>query len=145
MPVLNIDEIRNILPHRTPFLLIDRILEMNEDSVHARKCVSTNEPYFAGHFPEHQVMPGVLLAEACAQAGAVLLLSKEENRGKIAYFAGIDKMRFKKQVIPGDVLDLFVALTKSRGSIYFADIRVECEGKTVCKGEILCALGDAHA
>lgn len=143
--MLNSDEIREILPHRSPFLLIDRVLDMDDTTIHARKCVSTNEPYFAGHFPGRQVLPGVLLAEALAQTGAVLLLSKEENRGKLAYFAGINKMRFRAQITPGDVLDLYVRFTRRKGSLVFADVRAECEGKTVCTGEILCALGDGYA
>lgn len=139
---MNIEQIKKILPHRSPFLLIDRVLEMDANSVHARKCVSYNEPYFAGHFPQQAVMPGVLITEALAQAGAVLLLSQEEHKGKLAYFAGINKMRFKKQIFPGDVLDLYVAFTKQKGPLYFADVKALCEGKTVCSGEILCALGE---
>ncbi|WP_305180456.1 3-hydroxyacyl-ACP dehydratase FabZ [Faecalibaculum rodentium] len=142
--MLTCDEIRDILPHRNPFLLVDRVLEMEEDRIHARKCVTRNEPYFAGHFPEHAVMPGVLIVEALAQTGAILLLSQPEHRKKLAYFAGINKMRFKKQVVPGDVLDLHVQFTRSRGSVYFARVHAMTEGTVVCEGEILCALGDAH-
>lgn len=134
------DQIKEILPHRYPFLLVDRIDSMTEEEIVGRKCVSANEMHFVGHFPSHQVMPGVLIVEALAQTGAVLLLSKEENKGKIAYFAGINKMRFHQQVVPGDVLELKVTFTKEKLGIYFADVVASVDGKTAAKGSILCAL-----
>ncbi len=115
---MDIKEIMEILPHRAPFLLIDRIEELEEGKrVVAIKNVSYNEPYFMGHFPQEPVMPGVLIIEAMAQAGAVAVLKKQENRGKIAYFAGIKSARFKRKVVPGDVLRLEVEIIKEKGPI----------------------------
>ena len=113
--MLDIDAIKAIIPHRYPFLLIDRV-EEHEPGVRAVgvKNVTANEPFFQGHFPEYPVMPGVLIVEALAQAGAVAMLSLEENRGKLAFFAGIDKVRFKRQVRPGDTLRLECEITKAR-------------------------------
>ena len=107
MSVLNISQIMEILPHRQPMLLIDSVEEI-EYGVRAvaKKCVSFNEPFFAGHFPEEPVMPGVLIVEALAQTGAVAILGKDENRGKTAYFASINSTKFKRKVVPGDILTL---------------------------------------
>lgn len=114
--MLTIQEIKEMIPHRSPFLLIDRIeeLEAGKRAV-GRKCVSFEEPYFAGHFPQEPVMPGVLMIEALAQVGAVVCLSLPEHKGKTAYFGGIDKARFRNKVVPGDVLRLEVELIKSKG------------------------------
>jgi len=109
---LSIKEIMNILPHRYPFLLVDRIIEQEENRIVGVKNVSINEPFFQGHFPGYPVMPGVLIIEAMAQVGGVLMLSREENKGKIPLFVGIDKARFKKQVFPGDQLILKVEIIK---------------------------------
>ena len=99
--MLNIEEIKQIIPHRYPFLLIDRVEEMEVGkSVHAVKCITASEPWFTGHFPDHNVMPGVLLVEAMAQAGAVSILSMEENRGKLAFFSGIKNAKFRREVVP---------------------------------------------
>lgn len=140
----NSNQIQNIIPHRYPFLLVDQIESINEDEtcIIGKKCISANEMQFLGHFPEKHVMPGVLIVEALAQTGCVLLLSKEENKGKIGFFAGINKMRFKRQVIPGDVLDLKVTLTKQRVGIYFADVVASVEGTVAAQGEIMCAIGE---
>ena len=118
MSLLNTKQIMEIIPHRQPFLLIDTIEEL-EPGVKAvgRKCVSYNEPYFAGHFPKEPVMPGVLMIEAMAQAGAVAILSKPENKGKTAYFAGISNAKFKQKVLPGDVLTLELEIIKEKGPI----------------------------
>lgn len=115
---LSTKEIMEIIPHRSPFLLVDQI-EQLEPGVRAvgKKCVSYNEPYFSGHFPEEPVMPGALIIEALAQVGAVICLSLEENRGKTAYFGGINRARFRHKVVPGDVLTLEVELTKIKGPI----------------------------
>jgi len=115
--MLNSDEIQKIIPHRPPFLLLDRIEEL-EPGKHAigRKCVTMNEPHFLGHFPGKAVMPGVLILEALAQTGALVMLSEEKNAGKIVYFGGMDKVKFKRQVVPGDVLKLEVDITKSKGN-----------------------------
>ena len=103
--MLDIQQIKEIIPHRYPFLLIDKIVEMEDNKrVVGIKNVTMNEPYFAGHFPEYPVMPGVLIIEALAQVGAVAVLGMEENKGKIAFLAGVDKARFKRQVRPGDQL-----------------------------------------
>ena len=107
MSLLTAEEIMEILPHRQPFLLIDTVEELTPGlRAVAKKCVSYNEPYFQGHFPKEPVMPGVLIVEAMAQAGAAAILSLEENKGKTAYFAGIQNAKFKKKVVPGDVLML---------------------------------------
>ena len=122
--MLTIQEIKEMIPHRSPFLLIDRIdeLEPGKRAV-GQKCVSFGEPYFAGHFPEEPVMPGGLIIEALAQVGAVICLSLPENKGKTAYFGGIDKARFRNKVVPGDVLRLEVELIKSKGPMGVASAR----------------------
>ncbi|MFB5662713.1 3-hydroxyacyl-ACP dehydratase FabZ [Alteribacillus sp. HJP-4] len=116
--MLSIEEIKEIIPHRYPFLLIDRIteLEVGKRAV-GLKNVSANEDFFNGHFPDYPVMPGVLIIEALAQTGAVAILQVEENKGKIALFAGIEKCRFKSQVKPGDQLTLEVEISRLRGKI----------------------------
>lgn len=115
--MLNINEIQKILPHRSPFLLVDRIDEL-EPGIRAvgRKCVTMDEPFFQGHFPGKAVMPGVIILEALAQTGAVAMLSCEEHAGKLVYFGAMDKVKFKKQVIPGDVMKLDVEITKFKGN-----------------------------
>ncbi len=138
--ILDSNQIQTIIPHRYPFLLVDRIEKMEEDTIIGKKCVSANEMQFLGHFPQKHVMPGVLIIEALAQTGCVLLLSKPENKGKIAYFAGIDKARFYKQVVPGDTLELTVVFTKSKGGICFADAYAKVEDKIVCKASIMCGV-----
>ena len=115
---LDANQIQEILPHRPPFLLVDRITG-GEPGVWAQgiKCVTVNEPFFAGHFPGYHVMPGVLIMEALAQVGAVAILSLPENKGKLAFFGGIKNARFKRQVVPGDVLELECVLTKQKGPV----------------------------
>ncbi len=115
---LNIEEIMEIIPHRQPFLLIDAVEDMEPGKYcKARKCVTMNEPFFAGHFPGKPVMPGVLILEALAQTGAVAVLSMDEFKGKIALFGGMDKVKFRRQVVPGDVLSLETELIKRKGPI----------------------------
>ncbi len=140
--MLTSQEIQAIIPHRYPFLLVDRIVEI-EEGVRAVgiKAVSVNEPFFQGHFPGYPVMPGVLIVEALAQVGAVALLKKPENAGKIALFAGIDGFRFRKQVTPGDVLRLEVELTKVRGPVGKGSARATVDGDVVAEGEMMFALG----
>ena len=131
-----------IIPHRQPFMLVDTIEEL-EPGVRAlaRKCVSYNEPYFAGHFPEEPVMPGVLIVEAMAQAGAVAMLSQPEMKGRTAYFAGIQSARFKQKVIPGDVLELNVEIVKVKGPIGIGKGTAMVNGKLAASAEITFAIG----
>lgn len=140
--IYNSNQIQEIIPHRYPFLLIDRVEEMSENEIVAIKCISANEMQFMGHFPQKHVMPGVLIVEALAQAGCVLLLSKEEYKNKIAYFAGMNKVRFRKQVIPGDVLKLHVKFISNKANIFIAEIKATVEDKVACSGEIVCAVGE---
>lgn len=116
--MLNINEIKAIIPHREPFLLIDRVDELVSGvSAKGIKNVTYNEYFFAGHFPQEPVMPGVLIVEALAQTGAVAILSEEKNKGKTAYFAGLDKVKFKRKVIPGDTLTLEVEIVRQKGPV----------------------------
>ena len=135
--MLTSKEIMEIIPHRSPFLLIDRILEL-VPGIRAigRKCVSYNEPFFAGHFPDEPVMPGVLVIEALAQVGSVILLSMEEHKGKNAYFGGINKARFRNKVLPGDVLTLEVEVIKSKGSVGVASAKAYDNEKVFADAEI---------
>lgn len=139
---MDIKEIMEIIPHRQPFLLIDRIeeLEPGKRAV-GKKCVTYNEPFFNGHFPQEPVMPGVLILEALAQVGAVAILSQPENKGKTAYFGGIDKARFKKKVVPGDVLKLELEIVKQKGPIGVGKATASVEGKVVATAEMTFAIG----
>lgn len=140
--MLNIDEIQKILPHRPPFLLIDRIEEL-EPGICAtgRKCVSMNEPFFQGHFPGKAVMPGVIILEALAQVGAVCMLTLPGNEGKIVYFGGMDKVKFKRQVVPGDVLTLKVEITKSKGNFGVGTAVAYVEDKAAVEAVLTFAIG----
>lgn len=143
MPELPLDTvaIRNILPHRYPFLLVDRVIEMTPgQSAVGIKNVTANEEFFQGHFPEYPVMPGVLIVEAMAQVGGVALLSLEEHEGKMALFAGINNVRFKRQVKPGDVLRMEVELGQFRRGIGTGTAIATVEGEVACKGELMFAL-----
>ena len=137
-----IHDIMRILPHRFPFLLIDRVLEISDDHTTCKvlKNVTANEPQFTGHFPEYPVMPGVLIIEALAQVGAVAILSLPENRGKIALFGGVKNARFKRQVIPGDVLELECTLTKRRGPVGIGACTATVNGETACTAELIFAI-----
>lgn len=138
---LNIDQIEQLLPHRYPFLLVDKIMEcVPGQSARGIKCVTANEPFFTGHFPGFKVMPGVLIIEALAQVGAVAILTQEENKGKLALFGGIKNARFKQQVRPGDVLELECELTAQRGPVGFGTATAKVGGKTACKAELTFAL-----
>lgn len=140
--MLSYDQIQEIIPHRAPFLLIDRVDEL-EPGVFAKgvKMVSGNEFYFQGHFPEEKVMPGVLVIEALAQMGAVAILSLEENKGKIAYFGGINSAKFKKKIVPGDALELETRIVKSKGSIGVGEAIARVNGKIAVKAELVFAIG----
>ena len=142
MSVLNTKEIMEIIPHRHPFLLVDTIEEL-EAGVRAvgKKCVTYDEYYFRGHFPNEPVMPGVLIIEALAQVGAVCILSCEQFKGKTAYFGGINQCRFKKKVVPGDVLLLEVELIKQKGPVAIAKAVATVEGKVAASTELTVAIG----
>lgn len=143
MSVYTTKEIMEIIPHRTPFLLIDTIEEL-EPGVRAvgKKCVSFNEPYFAGHFPGNPVMPGVLIIEALAQVGAVALLGLDQWKGKTAYFVGINNAKFKQKVLPGDVLMLETMITKVKGPMGMGEAVASVNGKLVAKAELTFAIGE---
>ena len=142
MSLLNASQIMEIIPHRQPFMLLDTIEEMEPGKrVYARKCVSFNEPYFAGHFPGEPVMPGVLIVEAMAQAGAVAMLSQPQMKGKTAYFAGINSAKFKQKVTPGNVLDLKVEIVKVKGPIGIGQGTAYVDGKLAASAEIMFAIG----
>lgn len=142
MTVLNIQEIKEIIPHRYPMLLIDRVEELVDgERVVAKKNVTINEPFFQGHFPHEPVMPGVLIVEAMAQAGAVALLSLEQFRGKTAYFGGIDKAKFRKKVTPGDTLILEVEIIKVKVSAGIGKGVAKVDGKKVAEAELTFMIG----
>lgn len=140
---MDIQEILKILPHRYPFLLVDRIvdIEYGKRAVGV-KNVSMGDPFFQGHFPTHPVMPGVLIVEALAQVGAVALLGMEENRGKMALFAGIDGVRFKRQVVPGDVLRLEVEVGKMRRGVGIGNATATVDGELAVRGQLMFAVVD---
>ena len=139
---LNSNEIAEILPHRYPFALVDRITD-GEPGRWAKgiKCVSAGEPVFCGHFPQEHVMPAVLIVEAMAQVGAVAILSAPENRGRTAYFGGIKNARFKAKVTPGDVLELECVLTAQRGPVGIGSAKASVNGTVVATAEMTFAIG----
>ena len=138
---LSADEIAQILPHRYPFALVDKITDYEPGQwAKGIKCVSVGEPVFCGHFPQEHVMPGVLILEALAQVGAVAILSLPENRGKIALFGGVKNARFKRQVIPGDVLELECTLTKRRGPVGIGACTATVNGETASTAELIFAI-----
>ena len=144
--MLTNQEIQKIIPHRYPFLLVDKVIEMEVGkSAVGIKNVTFNEPFFQGHFPGQPIMPGVLIVEALAQVGAIALLSSDEYKGKLALFAGIDGVRFKKQVVPGDVLKLEVEIVSVRRGIGKGNAVATVDGKVACKGEIMFAVVDKEA
>ena len=138
---LNSNQIAEILPHRYPFALVDRIVD-GEEGRWARgiKCVSVNEQFFCGHFPQEHIMPGVLILEAMAQVGAVALLSLPENRGRIALFGGVKNARFWRKVIPGDVLEMTCKLTKRRGPVGIGSCEATVNGEIACTAELIFAV-----
>lgn len=139
--MLDSNQIQEIIPHRHPFLLIDRITELESGKrAVAIKAVTATEPHFAGHFPTEHVMPGVLIIEALAQTGAVAMLSLEKNKGKIAYFAGINKARFKTKVKPGDLLVLEVEIIKERSGIGIGKAIAKVDGKVAVEAELMFAI-----
>ena len=142
MSILTTKEIMEIIPHRQPMLLIDTMEEL-EPGVRGigKKCVSFNEPYFSGHFPQEPVMPGVLMIEALAQVGAVVMLSCPEYKGKTAYFGAINNAKFRRKVVPGDVLMLEVEMIRKKGSIGIGKATATVEGKVDVSAELTFAIG----
>ncbi len=139
---MDINEIMKILPHRPPFLLIDRVEEIVEgEKIVAIKNVTMNEPYFVGHFPQEPVMPGVLIVEAMAQAGAVAVLSMDQFKGKTAYFGGIDKAKFRRKVVPGDTLRIEVEIIKLKMNAGIGKGTAYVDGKKACEAEITFLIG----
>lgn len=139
--MLDVEQIKEIIPHRYPFLLVDKVIEQEEGKrIVGIKNVTINEPFFAGHFPEYPVMPGVLILEALAQVGAIAVLSKEENKGKIGFLAGVDKCRFKRQVKPGDQLRLEIEIIRMKGAIGKGKGIATVDGEVACEAEIMFAI-----
>ena len=140
---LNIKKILQVIPHRYPFLLVDKITELKPgEKAAGLKNVTINEPFFQGHFPGEPIMPGVLIVEALAQVGAVAVLSMPENENKLALFTGINNFRFKQMVKPGDQLELEVEMTKMRGGLGKGEAKALVEGKTAASGELWFAVVD---
>lgn len=145
MYVLTTKEIMEIIPHRHPFLLVDTIEEL-EPGIRAKgkKCVTYNEPFFAGHFPGEPVMPGVLVVEALAQVGAVALLAQPGFKGKTAYFGAINSAKFKKKIVPGDVLLLETEIVKIKGPIGIGSAKAYVDGKLAVQAELTFAIGSSE-
>ena len=140
--IFNRDKIKEIIPHREPFLLIDEVVEIETGKrIVAMKYVREDEYYFQGHFPQEKVMPGVLIIESLAQAGAVAILSMKEHRGKIAYFGGIKEAKFRRKVVPGDTLRLEVILERLRSNAGYGKATAYLGDKIACQCEILFAIG----
>lgn len=141
--MMDVNEIRQYLPHRYPFLLVDRVVELNlNDSIVAYKNVTVNEPFFNGHFPDHPVMPGVLIIEAMAQAAGVLgfkTMNKTPEDGSIYYFVGSDKARFKRPVVPGDRLQLEAKILTEKRGIWKFECKATVDGELACSATIMCA------
>lgn len=138
---MDIQQIKEVIPHRYPFLLVDKVTEVEEGKrIVGYKNVTINEPFFQGHFPDYPVMPGVLILEALAQVGAISVLDMEENRGKIGFLAGVDKCRFKRQVVPGDVLKLEVEILRMKGPIGKGKGIATVNGELACQAEIMFAI-----
>jgi 3-hydroxyacyl-[acyl-carrier-protein] dehydratase len=146
VPVLDVTDIRQILPHRYPFLLVDRIVELEAERVVGIKNVTVNEPFFAGHFPDFPVMPGVLIVEAMAQTAGVLVLKSIPNRDeKLVFLVSVDAARFRKPVVPGDTLRLEMTVIKRKGSVAKMAGRATVDGVLVAEAEVMCKLEDKKA
>ena len=142
MTILSLSEIQKVLPHRYPFLLVDRIVELEEGRVVGIKAVTANEPYFPGHFPDFPVMPGVLIVESLAQVGAVGILHSSERTGRIPFLAGLDHFRIRRQVVPGDTLRLEVSLDRFKSRAGKGHGRATVDGEVAAEGDILFVLGE---
>ena len=143
MPILDINEIRGILPHRYPFLLVDRIEEMTDDCIVGTKCVTANEPFFLGHFPDFPVMPGVLIIEAMAQtAGVLVLKSMPDREKKLVLLVAVENARFRKPVVPGDQLRMEMKVLKRKASIAKMAGVATVNGVVVAEAEVMCKLAD---
>jgi beta-hydroxyacyl-ACP dehydratase FabZ len=143
MPTLDIEEIRKILPHRFPMLLVDRILELEPDRIVGIKNVTVNEPFFQGHFPDFPVMPGVLIVDAMAQVAGVLVLKGIEDRAsKLVLLAGIDSAKFRRPVLPGDQLRIEMTVVKKKASVAKMRGVATVDGNVVAEVEVLCKLAD---
>jgi len=143
MPLLDIQEIRDILPHRYPMLLVDAVLELEEERIVGIKNVTVNEPFFAGHFPEYPVMPGVLVVEAMAQvAGVLVLKSLPDCKNKLVPLASIEQAKFRNQVRPGDQLRIEMKVTKRKSNIAKMHGQATVDGLVVAEAELLCVLQD---
>ncbi len=143
MALLDKEQIKQIIPHRDPFLLIDEVVEMEPGvRIVAKKYLKEDEYWFKGHFPQEPVQPGVLTIEMLAQAGAVLVLSEPENKGRIAYFAGIDKAKFKRKILPGETITLELEMIKRRGPIGVGKATAYVDGEKAVSAELTFALGD---
>lgn len=140
--MLNSNQIQDLIPHRYPFLLVDKVSDISDNKIIGHKAVSANEMHFVGHFAHHHVMPGVLIVESLAQVGCVWLMSQEQYKGKLAFFAKIDKCKFKRQVVPGDVLDLHVEMVKIRGSIGIGEAKAYVGDELACSATLTFALSD---
>ncbi|MFM7322824.1 MAG: 3-hydroxyacyl-ACP dehydratase FabZ [Armatimonadota bacterium] len=141
---MDVRSLMRILPHRYPFLLVDRVIEVEPGKrIVARKNVTANEPHFTGHFPDNPIMPGVLQLEMLAQAGGAMLLMLEKNQGRLALLAGIEKARFRRPVVPGDVLEIEVEVVQTRGDMGWVKGLARVDGKTVCEAQISFALADS--
>ncbi len=146
-PVMDVQQIQKVLPHRPPFLLVDRITELEPGTrIVGVKCVTMNEPFFVGHFPGHPVMPGVLIMEALAQTAAIMAMAavpEEKRKGKVIYFMAIDGARFRKPVVPGDRLELHCQMIRNKGSVMKVRGEAKVDGQVVAEGEFMAMLADA--
>ena len=144
--VLDVNQIKSIIPHRYPFLMVDRVIEISQNPgrIVAIKNVTADEPHFAGHYPDYPVMPGVLIIESMAQAAAIFMLMQPENKGKIPFFTGIDGVKFRRQVVPGDQLRIEVDIIKMKRRFGKTDARCFVDGQLAVEAQLTCMLGESQ-